>query len=92
MDAMNSTRVETSRLSRLVCKERDADAALALFEQSMALRHRRVALIRYLHAEYLGATLEARHHEYVRKIAARLSAEVLAQVCRAARERMKVGE
>lgn len=82
---MPSARVETLRLSELACKQRDAHAAVALLDQSIALRHRRIALIRYLHAQYLEAPLEARHHEYVARIAARLSGEALARVVEAAR-------
>jgi hypothetical protein len=89
MHAMPSTRVETSRLSELACKQRDAQAAIALLDQSIALRHRRIALIRYLHAQYLDAPLEARHHDYVKTIAARLSAETLARVAGAARARLR---
>jgi hypothetical protein len=55
----------------------------------MSLRHRRIALIRYLLAQQLGAPLQARHHEYVEKIAARLSAETLARIAGAARARSR---
>jgi hypothetical protein len=55
----------------------------------MLLRHRRIALIRYLLAQQLGAPLQARHHEYVQKIAARLSADALARVAGAARARLR---
>ena len=89
LSAMNSTRLETSRLSELALRQRDACAAVALLDQSIALRHRRIALIRYLHAQYLGAPLEARHHEYVQEIAARLSAEALARIAQAARARLR---
>ncbi|SAK54829.1 hypothetical protein AWB81_01321 [Caballeronia arationis] len=86
---MLSTRVETTRLSELACKQRDVRAAVALLEQSIALKHRKIALIRYLHAQYLGAPLEERHHEYVHRVAARLSHEALARVARAARARVR---
>jgi hypothetical protein len=85
---MTSTRVATARLTALACDERDAGAALALLDQSIALRHRRIALIRYLLARELGAPLEARHHAYVEKIAARLSADALARIAGAARARL----
>ena len=76
---MTSTRLATARLTERACHQRDAHAALALLDQSIALRHRRIALIRYLLAQQLGAELQPRHHDYVRKIAARLSAEALAR-------------
>jgi hypothetical protein len=86
---MKSTREATARLTTRACDERDAGAALALLEQSIALRHRRIALIRYLLARQLGAPLEARHHAYVEKIAARLSADALAGIAGAARKRLR---
>ncbi|MFM0219552.1 MULTISPECIES: hypothetical protein [Paraburkholderia] len=86
---MTLTRVVTARLTERACQQGDADAALALLDQSMLLRHRRIALIRYLLAQQLGAPLQARHHEYVQKIAARLSADALARVAGAARARLR---
>ena len=86
---MTPTRVVTARLTQRACEQRDADAALALLDQSIGLRHRRIALIRYLLAQQLGAPLQARHHDYVRKIAARLSADALARVASAARARLR---
>ncbi|MFM0321950.1 hypothetical protein [Caballeronia glebae] len=86
---MNASRDAAAQLSERVCKEHDAGAALALLDRSIALKHRRIALIRYLHAQYLDAPLEARHHEYVRAIAARLSAEAVVGVVKAARGRFE---
>jgi len=86
---MTSTRAATARLTARACDERDAGAALALLDQSIALRHRRIALIRYLLARELGAPLEARHHAYVERIAARLSADALARIAGAARARLR---
>ncbi|MCC8400305.1 hypothetical protein LJ655_00110 [Paraburkholderia sp. MMS20-SJTN17] len=85
---MTSTRAATARLTARACDERDASAALALLDQSIALRHRRIALIRYLLARQLGAPLEARHHAYVEKIAARLSTDALVRIAGAARARL----
>jgi len=85
---MNASRDTAARLSERAYKDRDARAALALLERSIALKHRRIALIRYLHAQYLDAPLEARHHEYVKTIAARLSADALMRVAAAARGRV----
>jgi hypothetical protein len=87
--AMTSTRVETAGLSQLACEQRDAHAALALLDRSIALGHRRIALIRYLHAQYLDAPLCAQHHEYVQKIAERLSAETIARIAIAAHARLE---
>jgi hypothetical protein len=86
---MTSTRVQTAGLSHLVCEQHDPHAALALLDRSLALGHRRIALIRYLHAQYLGAPLEPRHHEYVHKVAARLSTETIARIATAARARLE---
>ncbi|CAD6551058.1 hypothetical protein LMG28727_05186 [Paraburkholderia kirstenboschensis] len=86
---MTSTRVVTARLTERAFQQGDADAALALLDQSMLLRHRRIALIRYLLAQQLGAPLQAWHHEYVHKIAAHLSAETLASIAGAARARLR---
>ncbi|WP_044042616.1 hypothetical protein [Caballeronia insecticola] len=84
---MSSSRDVAAGLSERACKERDAGAALALLERSIELRHRRIALIRYLHAQYLGAPLEERHHEYVKGVAARLSVEALTHIATTARTR-----
>jgi hypothetical protein len=84
---MNASRDAAAQLSERACKKHDAGAALALLDRSIALKHRRIALIRYLHAQYLDAPLEARHHEYVKGVAARLSVEVLRQIAVAARAR-----
>ena len=84
---MNASRDSAAQLSERACKKHDADAALKLLDRSIALKHRRIALIRYLHAQYLDAPLEARHQEYVRVVAARLSAEAVVRVVEAARGR-----
>jgi hypothetical protein len=85
---MNASRDAAARLSERACKEHDAQAALALLDRSIALGHRRIALIRYLHAQYLGAALEGRHHAYVEGIASRLSGDALVGVVKAARGRV----
>jgi hypothetical protein len=86
---MSSARVATARLTERACRHGDANAALALLDQSMALGHRRIALIRYLLAQQLGAPLQVRHHEYVQKIAARLPADALTRIAHAAHERLR---
>jgi hypothetical protein len=86
---MTLSRDTATQLSERACKEHDADAALALLERSMALRHRRIALIRYLHAQYLEAALEARHHDYVKSVAARLSVDALMRIAATARARFE---
>ncbi|RFU44099.1 hypothetical protein [Paraburkholderia sp. DHOC27] len=80
-------RAHTSLLLKLAYEAGDCRAALALLERSMALQHRRIALIRYLQAQYLHAPLEARHHEYVRDVAAHMSEETLRRVVGEARVR-----
>lgn len=80
-------RAHTSELLKLSYEAGDSRAAIALLEQSIALRHRRIALIRYLQAQYLHAPLEARHHEYVRAVAARMSPDTLSRVVGEARAR-----
>ena len=87
---MTSTRLATARLTERACQQGDAHAALELLDQSIVLRHRRIALIRYLLAQQLGAQFaQSRHHEYVEKIAARLSADALARIAGAARARLR---
>ncbi len=82
-------RARTSELVRRAYDAGDAQAAITLLEQSMALGHRRIALIRYLQAEHLHAPLDARHHDYVRGVAARMSAATLARVVGEARARAR---
>jgi hypothetical protein len=84
---MTASRDTAALLSERAVKKHDASAALALLERSIALKHRRIALIRYLHAQYLDAPLEARHHDYVKTIAARLSVDALARIAATARAR-----
>ncbi|MBP0591550.1 hypothetical protein J8I87_17825 [Paraburkholderia sp. LEh10] len=81
------SRADTSALLKRAYGAGDARAAIALLDQSIALGHRRIALIRYLQAQHLDAPLDARHHEYVREIAARMSPQTLARVVGEARAR-----
>jgi hypothetical protein len=84
-------RAHTSELVKLAYDAGDAEAAVALLEQSIALGHRRIALIRYLQAQHLDAPLDARHHDYVRHVAARMSATTLERVVGEARVRARRG-
>jgi hypothetical protein len=84
---MTASRDTAALLSERAVKRHDAGAALALLERSMALKHRRIALIRYLHAQYLDAPLESRHHDYVKTIAARLPVDALMRIAATARAR-----
>ena len=84
-------RAQTSELVKLAYDANDAHAAIALLEQSIALGHRRIALIRYLQAQHLEAPLDARHHDYVRDVAARMSAATLARVVGEATVRARRG-
>jgi hypothetical protein len=86
---MTPTRAQAAGLSQLASEQHDPLAALELLDRSLALGHRRIALIRYLHAQYLGAPLEPRHHEYVHKVAERLSTETIARIATAARARIE---
>jgi hypothetical protein len=81
------SRADTSELLKRAYAAGDAQAAVALLDQSIALGHRRIALIRYLQAQHLHAPLDARHHEYVRDVAARMSDATLARVVGEARAR-----
>ncbi|MDR5761576.1 hypothetical protein [Caballeronia sp. LZ035] len=87
---MNPSRDAAAQLSARAFKKHDADAALALLDRSIALKHRRIALIRYLHAQYLDAPLQSRHHDYVKAIAARLSVDALMRIAATARARFDV--
>jgi hypothetical protein len=78
-----------SHLMKLAYQSRDPAAALALLDRSIELGHRRIALIRYLQAQFVDAPLEARHHAYVRDVAARMSAETLSRVAAEARSRSR---
>ncbi|WP_410818227.1 hypothetical protein [Paraburkholderia sp.] len=84
-------RAHTAELLKRAYEAGDSAAALALLEQSMALGHRRIALLRYLQARHLHAALDARHHEYVREIAERMSPPTLARLVNEARVRAARG-
>ncbi|ACC72484.1 hypothetical protein PPMP20_27500 [Paraburkholderia phymatum] len=81
------SRAQTSELLRRAYESGDGRAAVALLDQSIALGHRKIALIRYLQAQHLDAPLDARHHDYVRDVAARMSPATLARVVGEARAR-----
>jgi hypothetical protein len=55
------------------------------------LGQRRIALLRYLQARHLHATLEVRHHDYVREVAARMSPATLSRLVAEARVRAARG-
>ncbi|WP_240655525.1 hypothetical protein [Paraburkholderia phosphatilytica] len=81
------SREHTSLLLKRAYDAGDSGAALALLEQSIALGHRRIALIRYLQASHLNAPLDERHHAYVRDVAACMSPTTLARIVGEARVR-----
>lgn len=85
------SRARTSELLKRAYEAGDREAALALLEQSIALGHRRIALLRYLQASYLRAALDARHHDYVREVAARMSPATLSRLVGEARVRAARG-
>jgi hypothetical protein len=82
-------RAQTVELTERAYAEGDALAALALLEQSMARGQRRIALLRYLQAQYLDAPLDGRHHDYVQRVAAGMSAAVLEALLAEARKRVR---
>jgi hypothetical protein len=82
-------RAGVSRLVKLAYEAQNPDAALALLERSIELGHKRIALIRYLQAQFVDAPLDARHHAYVRDVAARMSPETLGRVAAEARARAR---
>lgn len=86
---MSHSRERTAERSARAYRQHDADAALALLDQSIALGHRRIALIRFLHAQFLGAALQTHHHDYVAKVAARFSEDVLLSLTTSARQRFE---
>ncbi|CAG9214637.1 conserved hypothetical protein [Paraburkholderia sabiae] len=81
------SRSQTSELLKRAYAGGDVHAAVALLDLSIALGHRKIALIRYLQAQHLDAPLDARHHEYVRGVAARMSPDTLARIVGEARVR-----
>jgi hypothetical protein len=80
-------RAYTVELTARAYAQGDARAALALLEQSMARGQRRIALLRYLQAQYLDAPLDGRHHDYVQRVAAGMSAVALEALLVEARKR-----
>lgn len=79
-------RTETVELNKRACQG-DAQAALALLEQSMARGHGRIGLLRYLQARCVGAALEQRHHDYAQRVASKMSERPFAALVAQAQRR-----
>ncbi|MCP3720231.1 hypothetical protein [Paraburkholderia sp. CNPSo 3281] len=79
-------RTETVELNKRACHG-DAEAALALLEQSMARGHGRIGLLRYLQARCVGAALARRHHDYAERVASRMSEDTFAALVAQAQRR-----
>ncbi len=82
-------RSDTRRLNTDVRLERDATAALALYDGSIRHGHRHIALLRYMDARDLAAPLTQRHHEYAQKVASSLSATDVERICGQAIDRSR---
>lgn len=74
---MKLDRHHTRELVRRVSESGDAQAALTLYEHSVACHHTKIALLRYLDAQRLNAQLTPWHHSYAESLATRLGAEQL---------------
>ncbi|MEM5420719.1 MULTISPECIES: hypothetical protein [Paraburkholderia] len=79
-------RTATVELNKRACHG-DAEAALALLEQSMARGHGRIGLLRYLQARCVGAPLAQRHHDYAERVASRMSEGAFAALAAQAQRR-----
>ncbi|MEM5405933.1 hypothetical protein AB4Y45_06510 [Paraburkholderia sp. EG287A] len=79
-------RTVTVELNKRACHG-DAEAALALLEQSMARGHGRIGLLRYLQARCVGAPLARRHHDYAERVASRMSEGAFAALVAQAQRR-----
>ncbi|MBN3756125.1 hypothetical protein G3N95_24510 [Paraburkholderia sp. Tr-20389] len=82
-------RSDTRRLNADVRQDRDATAALALYDRSIRHGHRHIALLRYMDARDLAAPLTQHHHEYAQKVASSLSATDIERLCGQAVDRSR---
>lgn len=83
-------RVDTRALVQQMAKAGDRMVALRLYEHSMKLGHKKIALLRYLDAKELSAPLSQSHHAYAQAIATTLSARVVERIFQQAIERSKL--
>lgn len=82
-------RTETRVLVKRVAQCRDPQAALSLYEHSMAAGHTRIALLRYMDARDLSVPMTQQHHAYACAIATALSNREMEAVARQALKRSR---
>ena len=82
-------RTHTRNLVRQVAQDCDPQAALSLYDQSMASGHKRIALLRYLDARDLSVPLAPHHHAYARSVASALSERDMEVIAREALRRSR---
>lgn len=82
-------RTETRVLVERVAQCRDPQAALLLYEHSIAAGHKRIALLRYMDARDLSVPMLQRHHAYACAVANALSDEEIEAIARQALKRSR---
>jgi hypothetical protein len=82
-------RANTRSLVRQVAQYCDPQAALSLYEHSIASGHKRIALLRYMDARDLSVPLTPQHHAYAHAIASVLSAREMEAIAREALRRSR---
>ncbi|CAD6543935.1 hypothetical protein LMG27952_04109 [Paraburkholderia hiiakae] len=82
-------RTHTRNLVRQVAQDCDPQAALSLYDQSIASGHKRIALLRYLDARDLSVPLTPQHHAYARAVASVLSERDMEIIAREALRRSR---
>lgn len=82
-------RIETRVLVERVAQCRDPQAALSLYEHSIASGHKRIALLRYMDARDLSVPMTQQHHAYAYAVASALSDQEMEAVARQALKRSR---
>ena len=80
-------RTETRALVKRVAQCRDPQAALSLYEHSIASGHKRIALLRYMDARDLSVPMTQQHHAYACAIVNALSDREMESIARQALKR-----
>ncbi len=83
-------RIDTRALVRQTSRVSDPEAARLLYEHSMKLGHKKIALLRYLDAMALSAPLSDFHHAYAKTLAGTCSARELEKILNQSLERRKL--
>ena len=83
-------RIDTRALVRQTLRVSDPTAARLLYEHSMMLGHKKIALLRYLDAMALSAPLSDRHHAYAKTVAGTFSDRELEKIFNQSMERGKL--